>query len=396
MLSVLHAYKVFAPDVVGGIPEVIRQLEVGLAGECRSEILVSRTRGLGSSETADGTPICRTSSLGSLASMPLAPTYPFHFWARARRVDVVAYHAPFPVVDLAVSMHFPGNTALVVHWHSEIVAQRKLLPLVAPLIRRTLHRADRIIVSSRAMIDRSPFLGPFAEKCAVIPYGIDLDQWASLSALQQARVAELRVRHPRLVVAAGRLVRYKGYDVLIESMRNVDGELMIVGAGPLEGALRRQVAGAGLSRRVHFAGFLPSSELKCLMHAARLFVLPSISDNEAFGIVQLEAMACGKAIVNTRLATGVPWVARDGEEAQTVTPGSVEELANAIRRFLDDGAVADAFGRRGRSRVAGLFERASFLDRTLATYQAAALRRQHPSADRLSADGTVLDQRIGR
>ena len=213
VLNVLHAYKVYAPEVVGGIPEVIRQLAMGLSASCRAEILVSRTSGFGSVETGEGAPIRRTPSLGSLASMPIAPSYPFHLWGSARRADLVAYHAPFPLVDLTVSTHFPSDTALVVHWHSEIVAQRRLLPLVAPLIRRTLRRADRIIVSSPAMIERSPFLGPFAEKCAVIPYGIDLDQWTALTPSQQVHVEQLRALHPRLVVAAGRLVRYKGYDV---------------------------------------------------------------------------------------------------------------------------------------------------------------------------------------
>ena len=131
------------------------------------------------------------------------------------------------------------------------------------------------------------------------------------------------------------------------------------------------------------------------MHAARLFVLPSIGDNEAFGIVQLEAMACGKAIVNTRLATGVPWVARDGAEARTVSPGSTAELAAAIRQLLDDGDGAAELGRRGRARVAELFERACFLAKTLAAYEAAALRRRSHSGGLLAVDKTALDQRIG-
>ncbi len=395
VLKILHAYKVYAPDVVGGIPEVIRLLTGGLAETCDSEILVSRSRGRGRSEVIGGMSVCRTSSLGSLSSMPLAPSYPLRLWARARRVDILAYHAPFPIVDLAVNLYLPRRTALVVHWHSEIIAQRRLLPLVAPLILGTLARADRIIVSSQAMIDNSPFLGPFAGKCAVIPFGIDVGEWSVLDGSEHARVAELKARHPRMIVCVGRLVRYKGYDVLIEAMRKVEGELTIVGVGPLDAALRRQAAGAGLTGRVHFAGFLAQSELKCLLHAARLFVLPSITDNEAFGIVQLEAMACAKAVINTRLSTGVPWVARDGEEARTLSPGSVEELAAAICQLLDDDVGAAALGHAGQQRVAALFDRAGFLDRTLAVYQAASLARRRMAEGRRASEGVAVDRRPG-
>lgn len=379
LLKIAHAFKVFIPEVNGGIPEVMRLLAAGLAGRCRSEVLVSRVKGGGGSELVEGIEVHRSSSLRSVWSMPISPGYPMDLWSTARRVDVVDYHAPFPLVDLAVSLWFPRKTALVVHWHSEIVAQRRILPVVGPFIRRALRRADRIIVSAPVMIEQSPFLRAVAAKCAVVPYGIDVDRWATPGDAQRHRIQEIRALHPRLIVATGRLVSYKGFDVLVEAMRRVRGDLVIVGTGPLEEALRRQIAASGLQDRITLVGYLERQELQCLLHACRVFTLPSVEKSETFGIAQAEAMACGRPVVNTSLPTAVPWVARDGIEALTVPPGAAAPLAEALNHLLDHEDMAAAMGRRGRERAESLFSLKSFLDRTFDVYRQAVEERRGAS-----------------
>ncbi|WP_158043458.1 glycosyltransferase [Skermanella pratensis] len=378
LLKVAHAFKVFIPEVNGGIPEVMRLLAAGLSGRCRSEVLVSRVKGPGGSELVEGIEVHRTSALRSVWSMPISLAYPVDLWSTARRVDVVDYHAPFPLVDLAVSLWFPQRTALVVHWHSEIVAQRRILPVVGPFIRRALRRADRIIVSAPVMIEQSPFLKSVSAKCVVVPYGIDVDRWTKLSDAQRHRIQEIRALHPRLIVATGRLVPYKGFAVLIDAMRRVKGDLVIVGTGPLEEPLRRQIAASGLQDRVTLVGYLERQDLQSLLHACRVFTLPSVEKSETFGIAQAEAMACGRPIVNTNLPTAVPWVARDGIEALTVPPGSPARLAEALNHLLDHEEMAAAMGRRGRERAEFMFSLKSFLDRTFDVYrQASEEQRRH-------------------
>jgi glycosyltransferase involved in cell wall biosynthesis len=375
-IRVAHVFKVFIPEVNGGIPEIIRLLAAGLVHRCRSEVLVSRVRGPGVSEIVEGIVVHRAGALKSVWSMPISPSFPLLVWGAAKRVDVVDYHAPFPLVDLAVSLWFPRRTALIVHWHSEIIAQRRMLPIVGPFIRRTLRRADRIVVSTPAMIEQSPFLKPFADKCVVIPYGIDVDYWKDLDTGDIARIAELRALHPRLIVATGRLVPYKGFGVLIDAMRDVDGTLVIVGTGPLESALRRQIEEAGLGDRVHLVGYLERPELRCLLHACRVFTMPSVEESETFGIAQVEAMACGKPVVNTRLLTGVPWVARDGSEAMTVPPGSADALAKALTHVLDHEEEAAAMGARSLQRAETTFSFTTFLNATLTTISDALRERR--------------------
>ena len=376
-LDALHLFKIFLPDIKGGVPTAIRQLAVGMSGDCAATVLATRSRGTPPWLEVEGVPVRRSLSLGTVLSLPIAPLYPLRLWQMARKSDMVVHHVPFPLVDLAVALWFPRRCGLVVHWHSEIHGvnrgQQRVLPLLRGFINRTLRRADRILVPSPIMIEQSPFLGRFAEKCEVVPYGIDLAYWSALSPEEAQRVRELRARYPRLVLAAGRLVAMKGFEVLIESIAGIDCQLVILGAGPLEAPLRALAERHGVQTRVHITGeSYDAPEFKCMLHAARVFAMPSIT--ETFGLVQLEAMACGRAVVNTRLPTVVPLVARHGHEALTVAPGSAPELAAALGKLLDDEALCLQLGRNGRQRAAETYSEPAYFARMLQIYRAAAAR----------------------
>ena len=332
-LRVLHAYKVFPPDVVGGITEVIAYIAKGMAPRHESSLLVARSRGWGRRYTLDSLPVEALFSFGTLLSTPIAPSFPFVLAKRSRQAALVALHHPFPLNDIGVALGLPRKTAVVVHWHGEIVRQRSLTGLVAPFIRRTLARAQRIIVSHPTLVSASPFLAAHTEKCAVVPFGIDVPYWTELDSAQRRRVEELRSRYPRLVIATGRLVPYKGFDVLIEALRHLDATAIIVGEGPLRHDLLRLAQQRGVADRLILAGMLSRDDLKVHLHAARLYAFPSVSAAEAFGIVQLEAMAVGLPIVNTDLPTGVPHVARHGHgslDGADERPGSVGDGHRAI------------------------------------------------------------------
>ncbi len=359
----LHSYKVFPPDVVGGITEVIAYIAKGMAPRHESSVLVARSRGWGRRYTLDSLPVEALFSFGTLLSTPIAPSFPIVLARRSRQADLVALHQPFPLNDIGVTLGLPGKTALVVHWHGEIVRQRSLTGLVAPFIRRTLARAQRIVVSHPTMVSESPFLATHAEKCAVVPVGIDVGYWAELDDAQRRRVEELRSRYPRLVVAIGRLVPYKGFDVLVEALRRVDATVIIVGEGPLRHNLLRLAQQRGVAERVILAGMLSRDDLKVHLHAAQLYAFPSVSAAEAFGIVQIEAMAAGLPIVNTNLPTGVPHVARHGLEALTVPPSDPAALAAAIAQLLADRALAQRLGAAGRRRATMEYDLQSFVKR---------------------------------
>ena len=135
---------------------------------------------------------------------------------------------------------------------------------------------------------------------------------------------------PRHIVALGRLVGYKGYDVLVRAMQTIDGYATIIGEGPLLAELQQLAIRLGVSDRIRFAGRLTRSEIKQLFCSAQVFAFPSVTEAEAFGIVQIEAMAAGLPIVNTQLATTVPLVARHDTEALTVPPNDPHALSQAL------------------------------------------------------------------
>ena len=384
ILRVLHAYKVFPPDVVGGITEVIAYIAEGMAPRHESSVLVTRSRGWGRRYTFGTIPVEALCSFGTLLSTPIAPSFPFVLAKRSRKADLVALHQPFPLNDIGVALGLPCEIALVVHWHGEIVRQRSLTGLLAPLIRHTLARAQRIIVSHPTLVSASPFLAVHAEKCAVIPYGIDVAYWAELDDAQRRRVEELRARYPRLVIATGRLVPYKGFDVLIEALRRVDATAVIVGEGPLRPDLLRLAQQRGVAERLILAGMLSRDDLKVHLHAAQLYAFPSVGTAEAFGIVQLEAMAVGLPIVNTDLPTAVPHVARHGLEALTVPPSDPAALAAAIAQLLADHALGQRLGAAGRRRAAAEYDLGNFVIRIEDVYEEAvhaAGSRQIESAE---------------
>ena len=136
----------------------------------------------------------------------------------------------------------------------------------------------------------------------MIPYGIDGAEFRPRDAVA---IAAIQRRYgARLVLAVGRLVYYKGFEYLIRAMTNVRGHLLIVGDGPLRARLRPKPPAAGSPRRVTFLGNVTRAALLDYYQAADVFALPSVARSEAFGIVQLEAMASGVPVVNTRLCVG--------------------------------------------------------------------------------------------
>lgn len=363
---ILHAYKVYRPDIEGGIPAVIQALAKGLR-EFDHRLLVATLRGRGRRDNVDGLDVTRVGSLGTVLSLPIAPTYPFELRRQAASASLLAFHSPFPLVDLAVPF-LRKDIGLVVHWHSEIVRQRALMPLIAPFLEHTLRRADRIVVSHPDMVQGSRLLGPHANKVVEVPYGVDTSSFAELSQMDESAIEALRSRHPTLFVFVGRLVGYKGVDVLIRAMASTDGHLAIIGDGADRADLEELAMRNGLAGRVEFLGVQPEGIVKHYLHACTAFVLPSVSVAETFGIAQVEAMACGAPVINTHLATAVPWVARNGFEALTVAAGDGEALAQAMRHLASNPALARTMGATGRRRAEGLFSSLAYASRMSKIY----------------------------
>jgi len=345
-IRVLHAYKVFLPEVRGGVPTVLDAL-ARLAPEKFEQTILATAAVPGTQAHDSGAKVEKARSFGDWLSLPLAPFYPWRLWRRLARTDVVFLHAPFPLADLVLAFTTRRARALVVYWHSHVVAQRFAFRLVAPLMRMTLRRADAIVLSHEKLVYPGSILEPFRDKCVFAPYGVDAEKFSPAPASAP--------RERRLVVACGRLVTYKGFDALIEAAPLFDADIVIVGEGGERASLAGAIAQAGLEARVRLAGEIADEELLALLRSADVFAFPSRTSAETFGLAQLEAMACGLPVVNTRLPTAVPELARDGREAITVEPGDAQALGRAIDTLLRDDALRARLGAAARERALAHF-----------------------------------------
>ena len=229
------------------------------------------------------------------------------------------------------------------------------------------------------MIALSDMLPAFAEKCHAVPYGIDLSFWSSCTQLEEASAARLRQRHPKMILAIGRLVPYKGFASLLQALRNLAGEAVIIGEGPLLHDLRKLALDLGVSDRVIFTGRLEPGEIKAYLHAARVLAFPSNKAAEAFGLVQLEAMASGLPIVNTALPTAVPKVARHEREALTVMPNDPDGLSRALKSLLEDESIAKRLGQAGKVRALSEYSQATYISRIEGVYSELIEQRRRDS-----------------
>lgn len=335
----------FYPPVRGGIETLLKAMCEGFARKgAEVECVVANTSRQPFVEHVNGVVVRRIGSRGMIFSTSICPGYSRA--ARESEADFWHAHFPNPNADLAVCSA-PKDVPVIVTYHSDIIRQAFLMRFYAPIVRKMLARADRIVVASPRHLEFSEILRPHEKKCAVIPFGIDLSRFDGPESAQP--------RGGPILLTVGRLVGYKGHRWLIEAMRSVDATLWVVGSGPLEAQLRRQTADAGLGERVQFMGDVPDEKLPALYQACDVFVLPSVTRNEAFGLVQLEAMACGKPVISCNLDSGVPWVNQDGVTGFVVPPRDSQALANAIQRVCESNALAAKLGASGRARVANEF-----------------------------------------
>ena len=368
-LRVLHIAK-YAFERPGGMERHVETLTRGLAAAgVDVSVLVYDTTGQASSRLVDGVRVEPVGVWGHLGSQAIAPAMigRARQLAQARRFDVVHQHWPDPFAHVVASL-VPGGPAQVVSWHSDIVRQRVLGPLYLRMAPWLLRRPDAVIGATAAHLTSKQIDG-FArpERRHVIPYGIDTHPLEPTAEVLRKAEA-LRAGHGNrpLVFALGRHVYYKGFDVLIKAMALVPAVLLLGGEGPLTAELREQAARSGV--RVAFAGSIPEEELPIYFHACAVYCLSSLAPAEAFGIVQAEAMACGKPVVNTRLGNGVNEVAQDGVSALTVEPGDASALAAALNRVLGDHALAQRLGEAGRTRVHDVFTVDAMVSKTIDLY----------------------------
>jgi len=364
-VKVLHLGK-FYPPAKGGMEAILQLICRETSSYVHNRVIVANDRFVRSEEKDRAVDVVRLAVVARVGAVALCPGFPLQL-AR-EHADIIVLHEPNPMALVAYFIARPEGR-LIVWFHSEVIRPNWRYRLFyRPFLQFALSRATRIVVSSPALAHTAEALREWQGKCVVIPFGVE--QASDLDAAETAaRAEEIRSQSGGpIVLFVGRLVPYKGVDVLLDAMRSISAALVLVGDGPLRQELQRKAESAGIADRVRFAGEVTAEELAALYRACELVVLPSVTRQEAFGVVQIEAMARGKPVVSTRVGTGVDWVNLDGETGLVVPPGDAAALGAAIDRLLRDPVERQTMGAAGQERARSVFAVDGMVNSILSLY----------------------------
>lgn len=354
----------------GGVEKVMYDLMLGLsAQQVHCDMLCASTEDYPAS-TIQLNPFATLMVMPTkvkLAATMLAPDMIGKLRSIAKDYDIIHIHHPDPMATLALFLSgYKGKVML--HWHSDILKQKMLLKAYKPLQNWLLKRADLIVGTTPVYVAQSPFLKNFQHKIDYIPIGIPAmtyDQ-ASAEKIQES------YNHRKIIFSLGRLVEYKGFRYLIDAARHLDDSYVVLigGKGPLKEELEQQIAEYQLQDKVKLLGFIADEDIPSYYGASTLFCLSSIIKTEAFGIVQLEAMSCGKPIVSTDIPeSGVSWVNKKDESGLIVPIEDGLAIANAIKIITENKEYFNKLVVAGKNRFQSNFTLANMVDKSLQLYK---------------------------
>ena len=298
-----------------------------------------------------------------------------------QNVDIVHLHTPNPTMLLALARTNLKIPMVIMH-HSDIIRQRVLKVALRPFEHLVYNRAACILCSNPLLRDGSNVLQKYVDRVRVVPMGIDLDPYLHPSAEAVAFSDRLRSDHGSpLWVAVGRLVYYKGLHTAIRALAGVPGKLLIIGSGPLKSQLLELAAALGVADRVVWMDYAQPHELVGAYHAATAFWFPSNARSEAFGLVQVEAMASGCPVINTNISgSGVPWVSRHEQSGLTVPIDDPEAFTAAARRLLEEPGLRQRLSDGARQLATSEFDQMIMGRRSVEIYHQILNHTCHPRA----------------
>jgi len=354
-LRITHFGKFYPPEF-GGIESVTAALAQDHAGAGHHINIICFTTGA-SRTTSDGSlRITRRRILANLASQPISLGYLVQALTQGRKADIVHVHAPNILASLAALL-MPRRVKLLIHWHADISGKGSLGALARPIEKLLLWRADVIVCTSQRYADSSPALKPFRSKIRIIPIGIPNVSNETAENPPENLPFDWMLKRP-IILAVGRLVRYKGFFVLLEAMSKIDVDttLVIVGVGPLHKQLMEKIEQLNLANRVWLLGRQSTGNLTSMFAHSDLFCLPSVDRAEAFGVVLLEAMRAGLPVVATDIpGSGVGWVNKHCVSGENVTPNDVDQLSETLEKLLKCPELRSNYSRKARLRFEQAF-----------------------------------------
>ena len=351
-MRVLHFFKTYWPETFGGVERTIHAIAESTAPlGVETTVLSLSPDPAGAPRTFGGHRILKANLDLEIASTGFSREAFGAFADAAQATDIVHYHFPWPFMDVVHFATRHGKPSLVTY-HSDIVKQRALKRLYTPLMYRFLGEMDAIVATSPSYLETSSVLPRYRDKTRVIPIGLNE---ADYPVPEPELVTHWRTRFTRpFFLFTGVLRYYKGLDVLVDAAKGVAADIVLIGAGPMEGSLRQQASRLGVSN-IHFVGALDDDAKAALLGLAHGFVFPATERSEAFGLALLEGAMAGLPLVSTELGTGTSYVNLDRRTGLVVPPNDPSSLARAMNEIIDFPEMAAQFGRAARQRFEAMF-----------------------------------------
>lgn len=320
--------------------------------------------------------VIRTPKCLSIYNSYLPISLLWHF--DSSQYDIIHAHTPVPAIaDIVALKNITTHTPFVLTYHNDITKSGKFGGIISSLYNMSfgkflIQNSDRVIATTQSYADSSKLLKHSPSQVRVVPNGVDCNHFKP--GLDSTLVKKKYGINPsdKLIVFVGRLDRYKGCEYLVKALPSITRDigrvhLLLVGSGPRSSSLKQIATMLHIDDKITLPGYVKDEELPYIYASADVFVLPSISSYEGFGIVQLEALSSGKPVVTTTLP-GVRDVDPNGVATLHVPPGDVTGLNQAITAILSDDILAQQMGQRGRELVLERYSWPKVVDLIEATY----------------------------
>ena len=354
----------------GGVEKVIYDIMSGLSSQgIECDMMCALSKGSSQVMTINShARLIGCHTIKKVAATMISPAMIFSLRKMCREYDIIHVHHPDPMACLALFLSgYKGK--VIPHWHSDIEKQKMLLKLYRPLQTWLLKRADLILGTTPVYTAESPFLTKVQHKVQCLPIGIDPLPFCDKQT--EARKLLDKYTGKKIIFSLGRLVTYKGYRYLVEAARYLGDDYMILigGEGPLKKELLTEIETLGVAGKVQLLGRISDEDLPTYYRACKLFCLSSIQKTEAFAIVQIEAMSCGKPVVATEIPhSGVSWVNAHGVSGLNVPVCNARALAEAIMSITENDNAYDAYSQRALQRYSSLFTKDMMIKNLLKRY----------------------------
>lgn len=355
-MRILHISKYYSP-YIGGVENTCKYLADSFSEENDVAIVCFNESSQNIKEKIGKVTVYRVGTWVNIARQALSLAY-FPILKKAIKEfqpDIIHFHWANPYPAAVLMTMIPKKVKLVVHWHMDIIKQKKIYPFIKPVETALLKRADKILVTSPNYRDCSLPLQPFKEKVDIVQSAIEEDLF-KMKPGDEDRILRIKETYNEkpIVFFVGRHIQYKGLPYLIEAEKLVKSDCVFVIAG--KGPLTEELRASCQSDRVKFVGKVSDDDLRCYLYASTVLAFPSITKNEAFGLSLAQGMYCKcPAVTFTIEGSGVNWVSLKDKTCLEAPSEDVTAYAKDIDALIENKQLHDKLAEAGYERAKSLF-----------------------------------------